>query len=179
MHPEYSTMTFYGPRQLAASKRTVRRNTIQIANDIPASHYDFRPTPESRSAAELLVHIAWLASADRFLHEELRVSALADVDFGALVARSEVEEGQHRSKAEIIDLLTAEGERHVGWLEQQPDAFLLEPVLQPDGTATNRFQMLLGSMEHEMQHRAQLTVIERLVGIVPHFTRNLLAARKA
>jgi uncharacterized damage-inducible protein DinB len=27
-----------------------------------------------------------------------------------------------------------------------------------------------------MQHRAQLTVIERLLGVVPHFTRNLPAA---
>jgi len=26
--------------------------------------------------------------------------------------------------------------------------------------------------EHEMHHRAQLTVIERLLGIVPHLTRN-------
>jgi uncharacterized damage-inducible protein DinB len=31
--------------------------------------------------------------------------------------------------------------------------------------------MLLGTKEHEMHHRAQLTVIERLLGIVPHLTR--------
>jgi uncharacterized damage-inducible protein DinB len=31
--------------------------------------------------------------------------------------------------------------------------------------------MLLGTKVHEMHHRAQLTVIERLLGIVPHLTR--------
>jgi uncharacterized damage-inducible protein DinB len=36
----------------------------------------------------------------------------------------------------------------------------------------NRFEMLLGTKEHEMHHRAQLMVIERLLGIVPHLTRN-------
>ena len=31
--------------------------------------------------------------------------------------------------------------------------------------------MLLGVKEHEMHHRAQLFLIERMVGIVPHLTR--------
>ena len=35
-----------------------------------------------------------------------------------------------------------------------------------------RFEMLLGTKEHEMHHRAQLMVIERLLGIVPHLSRN-------
>jgi uncharacterized damage-inducible protein DinB len=36
----------------------------------------------------------------------------------------------------------------------------------------SRFEMLVGSKEHEIHHRAQLMVIERLIGIVPHLTRN-------
>ena len=39
--------------------------------------------------------------------------------------------------------------------------------------------MLLGTKEHEMHHRGQLTVLERLLGIVPHLTRNRQAAREA
>jgi uncharacterized damage-inducible protein DinB len=37
--------------------------------------------------------------------------------------------------------------------------------------------MLLGTKEHEMHHRGQLMVIERLIGIVPHLTRYRQAAR--
>jgi uncharacterized damage-inducible protein DinB len=33
--------------------------------------------------------------------------------------------------------------------------------------------MILGVKEHEMHHRAQLMVIERMVGIVPHLTRQM------
>jgi uncharacterized damage-inducible protein DinB len=31
--------------------------------------------------------------------------------------------------------------------------------------------MLLGAKEHEMHHRAQLMVVQRMIGIVPHLTR--------
>jgi uncharacterized damage-inducible protein DinB len=31
--------------------------------------------------------------------------------------------------------------------------------------------MLLGVKEHEIHHRGQLMLIERLLGIVPHLTR--------
>ena len=53
-------MSLYGVRQLAASMRAVRQNTILIAGDIPDSKYAFRATPETRSIGETLVHIAWL-----------------------------------------------------------------------------------------------------------------------
>jgi uncharacterized damage-inducible protein DinB len=31
--------------------------------------------------------------------------------------------------------------------------------------------MILGTREHEMHHLGQLTVIERMLGIIPHLTR--------
>jgi uncharacterized damage-inducible protein DinB len=34
-----------------------------------------------------------------------------------------------------------------------------------------RFEMILGTKEHEMHHLGQLTVIERMLGIIPHLTR--------
>ena len=36
-----------------------------------------------------------------------------------------------------------------------------------------RFEMILGVKEHEMHHRAQLMMIERMLGIVPHLTRQM------
>jgi uncharacterized damage-inducible protein DinB len=36
-----------------------------------------------------------------------------------------------------------------------------------------RFEMLLGAKEHEMHHRGQLMLIERMLGIVPHLTRHM------
>ena len=38
------------------------------------------------------------------------------------------------------------------------------------GGSVTRFEMLIGTKEHELQHRAQLTVLGRMLGIVPRFT---------
>ena len=170
-------MSLYGVRQLTDSFRTVRANTIRVAEDIPEADYRYRPSPASRSVAETLAHIAWLASADRFLHEERRLASFDGFDFGEFLATSEVEEARQRSKAEILELLRAEGERWAQWVEQLPATFLAEAVRLPDGKSASRFEMLLGTKEHEMEHRAQLTVIQRLLGVVPHFTRNLPRSR--
>ena len=163
-------MSLYGVRQLAASMRAVRQNTILIAGDIPESSFAFRATPQTRSVAETLIHIAWLGTADRFMHEERRLDSLDGFDFPALLEKSASEEKVARSRAEIIELLRVEGDRAAQWVEALPDAFMSERVRLPGGGSVTRFEMLLGTKEHELQHRAQLTVIERLLGIVPRFT---------
>ena len=162
-------MHLYGPKQLADSIRTVRKNTILIAEDIPEKEYGYRPTPESRSVAETLVHIALLSQAARVLHRE---ASLEGFDFGELIRKSEIEEKRPRSKNEIVELLRSEGESWRQWLETLPETALAEQVRMPGGAPKSRFEMLLGTKEHEMHHRAQLTVIERMLGIVPHLTRN-------
>jgi uncharacterized damage-inducible protein DinB len=172
-------MSLYGPKQLADSMRTVRKNTILIAEDIPEKDYSYRPTPESRSVAEILVHIASLALFDRLVHEEQHLSSLEGFDFGAAIKKSETQEGLSRSKAEIIERLRTEGERWSRWVEQLSDDLLEEQVWMPGGISKNRFEMLLGTKEHEIHHRAQLMVIERLLGIVPHLTRKRQAVREA
>ena len=47
-------MTYYGAKELAASFRTVRKNTIQIAEEIPETKYEFRAAPDTRSVAQTL-----------------------------------------------------------------------------------------------------------------------------
>ena len=41
-------MTYYGGKELAAAFRTVRNNTIKIAEEIPESKYDFKPAPDTQ-----------------------------------------------------------------------------------------------------------------------------------
>jgi uncharacterized damage-inducible protein DinB len=171
-------MNLYGPKELVESMRTVRKNTILIAEDISEKDYSYLPTPESRSVTETLLHIAFLARADRLLQEEEHVTSLEGFNFGELIKKSEAEERLPRSKSEIIALLRTEGDRWCKWMEGLPEALLAEQVLQPGGCSKSRFEMLLGTKEHEMHHRAQLMVMERLLGIVPHLTRNRRLARE-
>lgn len=165
-------MNLYGPKQLADSMRTVRKNTILIAEDIPERDYGYRPTPESRSVAETLVHIASLSRFDHFLHEKEHLSSLEGFDFGAFIKKSEIEEKRPRSKSEVVALLLKEGDQWCQWVEGLPESLLSEQVRMPGGALKSRFEMLLGTKEHEMHHRGQLMVTERLLGIVPHLTRN-------
>ncbi|HUU32705.1 MAG TPA: DinB family protein, partial [Vicinamibacterales bacterium] len=51
------------------------------------------------------------------------------------------------------------------------------PGLTPP--SKSRFEMLLGAKEHEMHHRGQLMVIQRLLGITPHLTRKRQEAMAA
>lgn len=172
-------MHLYGPKQLADSIRTVRKNTIIIAQDIPEQHYQYRPTGDSRSVADTLTHISRLSRIDHVLHEEEGVTTLEGFDFGKLISKSEPEERKSRSKAELIELLRTSGEGWAQWVEALPEKLLAEQVRQSGGGSKTRFEMILGTKEHEMHHRAQLTVIERLLGIVPHLTRNRQTARAA
>lgn len=51
-------MTYYGAKELAESFRTVRKNTIQVAEDIPEGKYGFSAAEGTRTVEKLLTHIA-------------------------------------------------------------------------------------------------------------------------
>ena len=51
-------MTCYGAKEIAASFRVVRNNTLKIAEEIPEEKYSFRPAEGSRTVAQTLIHIS-------------------------------------------------------------------------------------------------------------------------
>jgi uncharacterized damage-inducible protein DinB len=167
------SMKCYGCKELAASFRTVRNNTIRIAEDIPESKYDFYPAPDTRSVGQTLVHIALAPSFQHYIHSN-RIDDLRHVNFAELMQNAGAEEAKPRGKAEIVALLKSEGDRFAAFLEGVSDEFLDETVNMPPGArpaAKTRFEMLLAPKEHEMHHRGQLMTMQRMMGIVPHLTR--------
>ncbi|HTC43095.1 MAG TPA: DinB family protein [Candidatus Acidoferrales bacterium] len=163
--------SYYGGKQLADSFRTVRKNTIQIAEDIPEDKYSYVAAPDARSVGQMLTHIAISTRIADEIHNK-RLTTLAGFDFFGLLDRFHAEEAKSRSKAEIVNLLKMEGETFAAWLETLTPEFLAEGVSEPDGkTVKSRFERLLATKEHEMHHRAQLMLIERQLGIIPHITR--------
>jgi uncharacterized damage-inducible protein DinB len=161
----------YGGKELADSFRTVRKNTIQIAEDIPEASYGFVAAPEVRPVGRMLAHIAITTPITQELQES-GITSFVGFDFFKIMDRFQTEENKPWTKAEIVGLLRKEGERFATWLESLTPEFLAERVTDPDGkTSKSRFERLLGTKEHEMHHRAQLMLIERQLGIVPHLTR--------
>ena len=163
-------MTYYGSKDMAESWRTVRKNTIQVAEDIPADQYNFKAAPDTMSVAELLAHLATSPFWAQTLHITEKKTAVTMEDFGRYMSDGSKAAAALTTKDAIIGALRAHGETFATQLEGMSDEFLGERVELPMGSKT-RFEMLLGIKEHEMHHRAQLFLIQRMIGIVPHLTR--------
>jgi uncharacterized damage-inducible protein DinB len=168
-------MTYYGGRELAAAFRTVRNNTIRIAEDIPENKYDFRAAPDTRSIGQTLAHIAMIPSFAYHIHSN-KIDNMAKVNFPELIQKAGAEEARPRTKAESVAFLKSEGDRFASFLEGLSEDFLAETVAMPPGAepaARSRFEMLLSAKEHEMHHRGQLMMLQRMIGLVPHLTRQM------
>jgi len=163
-------MNYYGAKELAESWRTVRRNTIQVAEDIPEDKYSFRAAPDTMSVGEILAHLActphW-AEQCHFIEKKHEISM---DDFGKWMGQIDQRSKTLTSKAAIVEALKTDGDNFARQIDAMTDEQLGEMCTAPNASKS-RFEMLLGVKEHEMHHRAQLFLIERMIGIVPHLTR--------
>jgi uncharacterized damage-inducible protein DinB len=167
-------MNYYGAKELAESFRTVRNNTLIIAQEIGEQHYGFQASPDTRTVGQTLVHISNACKLQEEIQGAQKLNSLAAFDFMAFFGALVADEKKPRTKAEIVALLTEGGHRFSALLEGLTDEFLAERVEMPEGitpTSKTRFEMILGVKEHEMHHRGQLMLLQRLTGGVPHLTR--------
>jgi uncharacterized damage-inducible protein DinB len=171
-------MLCYNAQDLARSFRTVRANTIQVAEEIPEDKYGYRPAEGVRTVAETLAHLATSTAWPQQMHG----SGTTAVDFGTFMAslqKSQAHAATLTTKAAILDALKTEGETFAAWLESLSDEMLAERVQYPAGMeppSKTRFEMLMSAKEHEMHHRGQLMLIERMLGVTPHLTRRMQEA---
>lgn len=171
-------MDHYGGRELAAAFRTVRKNTTQIAEDIPADKYDFRAVPDVKSIAEELAHVAAATTWVLQLHGVDRKTFVSFEDFAGYTTKAREIEQALTTRDAILEALRKNGDEFASWLETLTDEQLHEHVSFPAPVhppSRSRFEMLLGAKEHEMHHRGKLMLVERLIGIVPHLTRQRMA----
>jgi len=167
-------MTRYGAKEMADSFRTVRKTTIQVAQDIPDDKYDFRAAESSMTVAEMLAHLASSTHWAEQLHFVEKKAEVSYEDFGRYMAAGKALADKLQTKTDILAALESRGQDFAGRLESMTDAELGEhvsfpPPIQPP--SKTRFEMLLSVKEHEMHHRGQLMMMERMLGIVPHLTR--------
>jgi uncharacterized damage-inducible protein DinB len=163
-------MIYYGPKELAESWRTVRKNTMQVAEDIPEDQYGYRAAPDTMSVSEMLSHLACATHWAEQCHFVNKQTSVSMEDFGKWMGEIGEQQKALTTKAAIVEALKSNGDRFAASLEAMSEADLATPVVVPNATKS-RFEILLGVKEHEMHHRAQLFLIERMIGIVPHLTR--------
>lgn len=167
-------MSAYGAKELAEGFRTVRRNTVQVAADIPEDKYDFRAAEGTMSVREMLAHLATATYWAEQLHFVEGKTGVTMEDFMRYRTEGQAAADRLTSKADIIAALESRGEQFAAKLENITEAELAEHVSFPapiKPPSKSRMEMLLSVKEHEMHHRGQLMLVQRLLGQVPHLTR--------
>src|ERR1035441_4458819 len=101
-------MQGYDAKDMARSFRTVRDNTIRVAEDIPEEHYGYRAAPEVKSVAQTLAHVAVAPRFPMRLHGD-HITATEFAMFSAAMQRHAEEEAQLTTKAQILDALRTGG----------------------------------------------------------------------
>jgi uncharacterized damage-inducible protein DinB len=138
------------------------------------TYYGFQATPGARTVAQTLVHINATTAFPLIVHRDQKLKTLEGFNFMAVLGPVMAEEQKPHTKAEIVAKLKASRDDFAAWLEKVPESLLAESVGQMGGQEPKtRFQMILGQKEHEMHHRGQLMMMERMLGQVPHLTRQM------
>ena len=156
----------------------VRNGLIKEADLIPADQFGFKPAGESRTVIELLQHIV---ESECLLTGEV---CRDDTNFGrapfpALIAEYGAHVKNADSKDALLDLLRTSIEKSKQRIREFGDEKLEQTMTRFDGKQVPKRVMLNFTIAHEMYHRGQVTVYQRVLGIEPALTRlfNQLAAR--
>ena len=168
-------MTYYGSKELAAAFRTVRDNTIKIAEEIPENEYDFRPRPILRTVRDTLAHIAVSTGFQSHVHGN-RITDMSTLNFQELFQKFSAEETKPRTKAEV-DRLPEGGRRQVREVPRgRSESQLAEQVtMRPGRSRRRRAASRCCSRRRSTRctTAAQLMTYQRLIGQVPHLTRQM------
>src|SRR5262249_31682645 len=127
-------MSGYGGKQLAQNFRTVRGNTVKIAEKNSEGKDGFQANADTRTIGQLLAHIALGHRFQQLMHKVERRNTVEGFDFRGFHQRLSAEEAALSTKAQILDALRREGDAWASWLEGLSDEFLAEPVASMPGT---------------------------------------------
>lgn len=167
-------------KQIFGYWKEVRAGLIAEVAKIPAEQFGFEATPESRSVTGIILHIV---GTQKFLMAEL---CKPDTDFKQLPIREIVERNAAEAhlkgdKEELLASLKSTMESAEITFHEFGEEALKEEIEGLDGKPISKLDFLYFYIGHEMYHRGQLTVYERLMQIEPALTvrfREYLAARE-
>ncbi|HKK27431.1 MAG TPA: DinB family protein [Gemmatimonadota bacterium] len=149
-----------------------REGVIAELENVPADRYDFRPTQDVRTVAELACHIMEVS--------ELMVGELTREDtdlrrepFPDLVARYASDVQGLTDRDEILRAARETLDRGVDCFRDVGELHMLQLIERFDGKKGTRLAWMHHGIAQEMYHRGQLCTYERLMGIVPALTRQI------
>jgi uncharacterized damage-inducible protein DinB len=155
--------------RLIESWTEVRVGLIKEASQVPESQFSFRATPDTRSIMEVLQHV--VQSQKMLVGESCRAETnLRRQSFADHLKEYAPEVAAIKDKNGLLELLRSSMETSEASIRSCGDG--LEATMQRfDGKEVTKLDFLNFAVAHEMYHRGQLTVYERLLGIEPALTQ--------
>ena len=148
--------------------REVRNGLIDEGSQIPAEQFDFKPAADSRSVRRLLQHVV---EAQKFLVAEAcrPDTNLMRASFAENVKTYAPDVPNVNDKDALLDLLRTSMDEAAEQLRAAGDE-LKNSLKRFDGKEMNKLAFMSFAIAHEMYHRGQLTVYERVLNIQPALT---------
>ncbi len=133
---------------------------VTMAEDFSEDKYDYRPTSEVRTFAEMLLHIA--GSSYLFI----------DIARNQPRGEEDLSREKYASKAEVVAILKKSVEEGAALIQQAGDEGMAQPIKFPFGNQMISQQgFWMAQVEHAGEHYGNLVVYYRLNGIVPPASR--------
>lgn len=155
--------------EICGQWQDVRNGLIKEVELIPGDQFEFRAAPETRSVIEMLHHVI---EAERVLAGEMcRENTNFQRGFPALIAEFASHVKEADTKEAVLELLRSSLGETTALVSQFGEANFDQIMTRFDGKQVRKSLMLSFVVAHEMYHRGQLTVYQRLLGIEPALTQ--------
>jgi uncharacterized damage-inducible protein DinB len=145
------------PVGMAVAEWTRAKNwTKEYLDKMPEDGMSLKPTPEIRSFAEQMLH---LASANYFY-------AQAGTGQTSPRKREDFAADKFKTKADLSKMVLESYDFMIGGI-QAMDAAKMKEKVQGRGMALTREAMIRNGFEHQTHHRGQTTIYLRMKGVTP------------
>jgi len=149
----------------------VRSGLIEEVSLIPADRFSFQPSPECRTVTQLIQHI--VETQKTLTGEVCKPNTNFGQGFPQLIAEHAPGVSSITDKDGLIKLLSDSMEQGEATIRNFGEDGLQTTMMGFSGKEGTKYYMLNFSMSHEMYHRGQITVYQRMLGIEPALTTRL------
>ena len=155
-----------------------RAGVISEIKNLRDASLTFRPSPESRSAADIAVHIveSGLMMAGELSRPDGNFQRKSFPEFMKEYAKGVKATSD---KQELIALLATTHQDGAQKIRQAGELHMLQLITRFDGERGSRFAWMNHGISHEEYHRGQLALYARLVGTVPALTQLIHGKQKS
>ena len=158
--------------EVLESWQGVRAGLIDEVRNLPAGRFDFRPTPETRSVAEVVRHIlevamlmtGELSRPDTNLHR---------APWPKLLALHAGPAYRAKTKAQLLALLGSQIALAERRFRRAGELSLYQMIRRFDGQEGTKLAWFHHGIAHEEYHRGQIALYARLLGKEPALTRRI------